>query len=201
MKTKKIRKNILIVSFLLFTQLTFGQSVIVSVKELSESGLKYVNKNVEVNCNKFESEGYTYIDLNGEPLLSKDVEEKMLKGISIGSPQIIKQETIIIIDEYDELKGCYLFGINEREFVDKYSFRDITMLGKIVDLGDGKNIGFKITGVKKRMTYENFKIENPYLWVIIMLFSGIFMIFLAVLTIGVIYGLLERYGIINPEEK
>jgi hypothetical protein len=187
-------KKITLIISLLITQLTYGQYEKVSVKELSESGIKYANKNVEVNCNKFESEGYTYIDLDGEPILSKDIQEKMLKGVSLGTPQIIKQETITIVDEYDELKRCYIIGLNEREFVDKYSYRDITLQGKIVDLGDGKNIGFKITKVEKRKTFHNISNDYPNLTIISIFLLVIFLLI-------VIYGLLIRYGIIIPKEE
>jgi hypothetical protein len=186
-------KKCLLILCLFITQLTYSQYEKVSVKELSDSGLKYVNKNVEVNSTGYESEGFTYIDLDGEPVLKDGIEEKILKGVSLSTPQLIKQETITIIDEYDELKNCYIFGLNEREFVDKYSYRDITLFGKIVDVGDG-NVGFKIGEVKKRKTFKNISNDYPNLTII-----AIFILIL--FSFLVIYGILVRYGIIIPKQE
>ena len=183
-------KNILLVISLLTTQFIYGQYEKVSVKELRESGSTYLNKDIVVWCDKFETKVKSImLNMDGEPTRSNDVKNT---DITDGKPHFIQEELITIVDEYEEFNDCYLYGINKREFVDKYSYRDIAMFGKIVDLENGK-IAFKITKVNKRLTLDNIYYDYP---ILTMIAFSILIIFLIIF----IYWLLIRYGIIIPNE-
>ena len=114
-----------------------------------------------------------------------------LKNIDIsdGKPHWIREEFFTIVNEFDEFGNCYLYNVNKREFVEKYSYRDIIMYGKIVDLENG-NVGFKITKVDKQITLSNIWDDHPFITMFVIMF-----------TLFLIYGLLVRYGYITQEEE
>ncbi len=185
-------KNLLLIFSLFLTQTSYGEYREITIKQLKENGQGYLNEYVKIKCNKFESSTReVLLNMDGEPTTMKDLGNKNLKNIDIsdGKPHWIREEFFTIVNEFDEFGNCYLYNVNKREFVEKYSYRDIIMYGKIVDLENG-NVGFKITKVDKQITLSNIWDDHPFITMFVIMF-----------TLFLIYGLLVRYGYITQEEE
>ena len=158
----------------------------ITIKQLKENGQGYLNEYVKIKCNSFESSTReVLLNMDGEPTTTKQIENI---DISDGKPHWIREEFFTIVNDYDEFGNCYLYNVNKREFVEKYSYRDIIMYGKIVDLENG-NVGFKITKVDKQITLNNIWEDHPLITMLVVLFITVYLI---------IWGF-KRYGDITPE--
>jgi hypothetical protein len=185
-------KKLLLIFSLFLTQTSYGEYREITIKQLKENGQSYLNQFVKVECTSFETSlNHFIVNRSGDPI-PDGLKKNNPNYVDDGKPNIMEEEFLTIVDNYDDYDNCYLYGINKREFLDKYLTGDLIMYGKIVDLGYGYGgkVGFKITKVEKQISYRNTFGQFP-LWV--WSFLGIF--------VGVlIYILLVRYGYIKEKE-
>lgn len=170
-------KNSILFLSLILCQLMYGQYKEVTLKELNENGLIYLNQNVSVICNKIKSSGNEVLtNMEGETEF-----DDTNFNINDGKPKWINNEVFTVIDsDYNEFSNCYLFGISSTEFRDKYYDRDIVISGKVVKwdkkLNQGE-IGLKIINVETQFTIDNLITDHPF-WFFFTIFILLFLLIL-----------------------
>jgi hypothetical protein len=140
-----------------------------TIKELNQLNSSNLNELVKVDCNDIEFKPKEiFTNLEGETEFNFDTLNYDRKG-----PVGIRQGVFSIISKYDEFENCYTHGFNQREFMDKFLFRDITLYGKIVKWNkstDNNNIGLKVIRVETRLTFRNIWTNYPYLVIFLVSF-------------------------------